>query len=293
MLRFLLVMVPLVFVINGFTKGNWAEAFFFAIAVAVGLTPEMLPMIVTVCLSKGALAMSRKKVIVKRINAIQNLGAMDVLCTDKTGTLTMDCVILERYCDVVLKEDEGVLALAYLNSHFQTGLKNVLDRAVLAHSETHAHAKIPEHAKVDEIPFDFQRRIMSVVVRTPEGKDRIISTGAPEAISCALYDFARSRCSCNARLAANRLRRGISSVVARFVPFRRSEKQTMKSPYRTIAHFLLPRQEIASLGQQPVFTDLSFNVWHELAAHRPLGGINRVRRLAYPCSSAWRGQQQG
>jgi Mg2+-importing ATPase len=181
-LRFILVMVPLVFFINGFTKGNWGEAFFFAVAVAVGLTPEMLPMIVTVCLSKGAIAMSRQKVIVKRINAIQNLGAMDVLCTDKTGTLTMDRVILERHCDVTLKEDDGVLALAYMNSHFQTGLKNVLDRAVLAHEETHTHAKIPEYAKVDEIPFDFQRRIMSVVVRTPEGKDRIISKGAPEAI---------------------------------------------------------------------------------------------------------------
>ena len=180
--RFIVVMVPLVFFINGFTKGNWGEAFFFAIAVAVGLTPEMLPMIVTVCLSKGAIAMSRKKVIVKRLNAIQNFGAMDVLCTDKTGTLTMDRVILERHCDVVLKEDDGVLALAYMNSHFQTGLKNVLDRAVLAHTETHTHAKIPEYAKVDEIPFDFERRIMSVVVRTPEGKDRIISKGAPEAI---------------------------------------------------------------------------------------------------------------
>src|SRR5207302_626305 len=116
---------------------------------------------------------------------------MDVLCTDKTGTLTMDRVILERYCDVVLKEDEGVLALAYINSHFQTGLKNVLDRAVLAHSETHTHAKIPEYAKVDEIPFDFQRRIMSVVVRTPEGKDRIISKGAPEAIfsRCKVFEL--------------------------------------------------------------------------------------------------------
>jgi Mg2+-importing ATPase len=182
LLRFVLVMVPLVFIINGLTKGNWGEAFFFAIAVAVGLTPEMLPMIVTVCLSEGAVAMSRKKVIVKRINAIQNLGAMDVLCTDKTGTLTMDRVILERHCDVALKEDDGVLALAYMNSHFQTGLKNVLDRAVLAHTETHTHAKIPEYAKIDEIPFDFQRRVMSVVVRTPQGKDRIISKGAPEAI---------------------------------------------------------------------------------------------------------------
>ena len=182
MLRFILVMVPLVFLINGFTKGEWTEAFFFAVAVAVGLTPEMLPMIVTVCLSKGALAMSRKKVIVKRLNAIQNLGAMDVLCTDKTGTLTMDHVILEKYCDVVLKEDQGVLAMAYINSHFQTGLKNVLDRAILAHTETHEHAAIPNYTKVDEIPFDFQRRIMSVVVRMPTGQDRIISKGAPEEI---------------------------------------------------------------------------------------------------------------
>jgi Mg2+-importing ATPase len=182
MIRFVMVMVPLVFLINGLTKGVWGDAFFFAIAVAVGLTPEMLPMIVTVCLSKGAIAMSYKKVIVKRINAIQNLGAMDILCTDKTGTLTMDQVILEKHCDVLLKEDDGVLALAYMNSHFQTGLKNVLDRAVLAHAETHSHAKIPEFSKIDEIPFDFQRRIMSVVVRTPEGQDRLISKGAPEAI---------------------------------------------------------------------------------------------------------------
>jgi Mg2+-importing ATPase len=191
LLRFMFVMVPAVFVINVFSKGNWVQAFFFAVAIAVGLTPEMLPMIVTVCLSKGAVAMGKKKVIVKRLNAIQNLGAMDVLCTDKTGTLTMDKVILERHCDVALHESEAVLALAYTNSHFQTGLKNVLDRAVLAHEETHAHARIPEMTKVDEIPFDFQRRIMSVVVRTPEGKDLIVSKGAPEAIfpRCASFEL--------------------------------------------------------------------------------------------------------
>jgi Mg2+-importing ATPase len=189
MLRFMAVMVPLVFVINGLTKGSWGQAFFFAVAVAVGLTPEMLPMIVTVCLSKGAVAMSHKKVIVKRLNAIQNLGAMDVLCTDKTGTLTMDRVVLERYCDVALRDNEAVLALAYVNAHFQTGLKNVLDRAILAHEETHSAARVPETTKVDEIPFDFQRRIMSVVVRTPEGKDRIVSKGAPEAIFAACASF--------------------------------------------------------------------------------------------------------
>jgi P-type Mg2+ transporter len=182
MLSFMAVMVPLVFVINGWTKGSWGQAFFFAVAVAVGLTPEMLPMIVTICLSKGALAMGKKKVIVKRINAIQNLGAMDVLCVDKTGTLTRDEIILEKHCDVALRESDEVMALAYTNSHFQTSLKSVLDRAILAHRESHAHGRIPELTKVDEIPFDFQRRIMSVVVRTVEGGDRIISKGAPEAI---------------------------------------------------------------------------------------------------------------
>jgi P-type Mg2+ transporter len=194
MLRFMLVMVPLVFLINGLTKHNWIQAFFFALAVAVGLTPEMLPMIVTVCLSKGAVAMGRKKVIVKRINAIQNLGAMDVLCTDKTGTLTTDRVVLERYCNVMLRADDDVLALAYVNSHFQTGLKNVLDRAVLAHAETHVEANVSAFTKVDEIPFDFQRRIMSVVVRTPDGKDRIISKGAPESIfpKCKSAELDRS-----------------------------------------------------------------------------------------------------
>ncbi|HET9990863.1 MAG TPA: magnesium-translocating P-type ATPase, partial [Kofleriaceae bacterium] len=194
-LRFMGVMVPLVFVINVITKGSWSQAFFFAVAVAVGLTPEMLPMIVTVCLSKGAVSMGKKKVIVKHLNAIQNLGAMDVLCTDKTGTLTQDRVVLERHCDVALHDDEEVLALAYTNSHFQTGLRNVLDRAVLAHDETNARARIPEYAKVDEIPFDFERRIMTVVVRTPEGKDRMISKGAPEAIfpRCAGFELAGKR----------------------------------------------------------------------------------------------------
>jgi len=182
MIYFILVMVPLVFVINGLTKGNWGEAFFFALAVAVGLTPEMLPMIVTVCLTKGALAMSRKKVIVKRLNSIQNLGAMDVLCTDKTGTLTMDRIILEKYCDVVLNSDKEVLVLAYLNSHFQTGLRNLMDRAILQHTELHEHLTLPEYAKVDEIPFDFSRRMMSVVVKTPGNAHRLICKGAPEEV---------------------------------------------------------------------------------------------------------------
>ena len=181
MIRFMLVMVPLVFLINGLTKHNWHEAFFFSIAVAVGLTPEMLPMIVSVCLSKGALAMSKKKVIVKQLNAIQNFGAMDVLCTDKTGTLTMDQVILERHCDVMQKENDEVFRDAYLIAHFQTGLKNVLDRAVLSHRATHHHV-IEGFCKVDEIPFDFVRRMMSVVVATPAGDHQLLTKGAPEAI---------------------------------------------------------------------------------------------------------------
>jgi P-type Mg2+ transporter len=195
MIFFILVMAPLVFVINGITKGDWKGAFFFASAVAVGLTPEMLPMIVAVCLTKGALAMSRKKVIVKRLNSIQNLGAMDVLCTDKTGTLTMDQIVLEKHCDVVLKEDKEVLAFAYLNSHFQTGLKNLLDRAILQHEELQEHLALPGYAKVDEIPFDFCRRIMSVVVKKPDNTLRLVCKGAPEEIykRCSAFELEGQR----------------------------------------------------------------------------------------------------
>ena len=191
MIRFILVMVPLVFLINGVTKHEWWEAFKFALAVAVGLTPEMLPMIVTVCLSKGAMAMSRKKVIIKRLNSIQNLGAMDVLCTDKTGTLTRDHIILVKHCDVVLQNDESVLTLAYLNSHFQTGLKNVMDRAVLAYLRDNGQPAHAEFSKVDEIPFDFARKIMSVVVQSPDGGHRMICKGAPEEIfkRCTQYEL--------------------------------------------------------------------------------------------------------
>jgi P-type Mg2+ transporter len=182
MIRFMIVMVPLVFLINGVTKHDWKEAFFFALAVAVGLTPEMLPMIVSVCLSKGALAISRKKVIVKRLNSIQNFGAMNVLCTDKTGTLTIDRVILELYVDVFKNENEEVLRDAYLISHFQTGLKNVLDRAVLKHAELHGELGIEKYVKLDEIPFDFSRRMMSVVVQGPNGTCQLLTKGAPEAV---------------------------------------------------------------------------------------------------------------
>jgi Mg2+-importing ATPase len=189
MIQFMAVMVPLVFVINGLVKHDWKDAFFFSLAVAVGLTPEMLPMIVSVCLSKGALAMSRKKVIVKRLNSIQNFGAMNVLCTDKTGTLTADHVILEIYCDVFKSESEAVLQNAYLLSHFQTGLKNILDRAVLHHKELHGELSIDKFSKVDEIPFDFTRRMMSVVVEGPDGQRQLLTKGAPEAVFAKCTHF--------------------------------------------------------------------------------------------------------
>jgi Mg2+-importing ATPase len=189
MIQFMVVMVPLVFLINGLFKHDWKEAFFFSLAVAVGLTPEMLPMIVSVCLSKGAMAMSKKKVIVKRLNSIQNFGAMNVLCTDKTGTLTMDHVILEIYCDVFKSESQTVLQDAYLISHFQTGLKNILDRAVLHHEELHGALSLDKFSKVDEIPFDFTRRMMSVVVEGPDGQRELLTKGAPESVFAKCTHF--------------------------------------------------------------------------------------------------------
>ena len=189
MLSFMLVMVPMVFLINGLFKHNWKDAFFFAMAVAVGLTPEMLPMIISVCLSKGALAMSRKKVIVKKLNSIQNFGAMDVLCTDKTGTLTIDHVILELHVDVFKNESEAVLRDAYLISHFQTGLKNVLDRAVLKYKELHGELGIEKYKMVDEIPFDFSRRMMSVAIECPNGERQLLTKGAPEAVFARCTHF--------------------------------------------------------------------------------------------------------
>ena len=189
MLTFMLVMVPMVFFINGLMKHNWKDAFFFAMAVAVGLTPEMLPMIVSVCLSKGALAMSKKKVIVKKLNSIQNFGAMDVLCTDKTGTLTIDHVILELHVDVFKKESSEVLRDAYLISHFQTGLKNVLDRAVLKYKELHGELGVEKYKMVDEIPFDFSRRMMSVAIELPNGERQLLTKGAPEAVFAKCSHF--------------------------------------------------------------------------------------------------------
>ena len=183
LVRFMLVMAPAVFVINGVSKGNWGEAFFFALSVAVGLTPEMLPMIVTANLSRGAIAMARQKVIVKNIDAIQNLGAMDILCTDKTGTLTQDRIVLKLHLDVAGQDCAEVLELAYLNSYHQSGLKSLLDVAVLAHGDLQESLQVDRtFSKIDEIPFDFLRRRLSVVVEEANHHHELICKGAVEEV---------------------------------------------------------------------------------------------------------------
>ena len=186
MIHLMLVLVVVIFLVNALLRHNFVDALLFSLAVAVGLTPEMLPMLVAVNLSKGAIAMSKKQVIVKHLNSIQSFGAMDVLCTDKTGTLTLDRIVLEQHCDVIRKENDDVLKFAYINSFYQTGLKNILDRAVLKYEKF----TVKEYKKVDEVPFDFSRKIMSVVVEI-EGKHLIIVKGAPEEIfkRCNRYEL--------------------------------------------------------------------------------------------------------
>lgn len=198
LVAFMLIMCPIVFVVNGITKGDWLDALLFSISIAVGITPQMLPVIVTTCLARGATNMSRRDVVVKNISAIQNLGAMDVLCTDKTGTLTQDKVILERHMDVHGRDDDRVLRHAYLNSFFQTGLKNLIDVAVIEKMDELAAADPAQavmgerYTKVDEIPFDFERRLMSVVVADRSGKTQLITKGAVEEVldicTCVEYD---------------------------------------------------------------------------------------------------------
>jgi Mg2+-importing ATPase len=183
MIRFMAVMVPAVFLINGLSKQNWLEAFLFAMAVAVGLTPELLPMIVTVNLSQGALAMARKQVIVKRLNSIQNFGAMDVLCTDKTGTLTQGKIVLVKHLDPHGNPSDKVLHYGYLNSYFHTGLKNLMDDAIRAYEELEENLNLKaKYRKIDEIPFDFVRRRMSVVVEDDTGLNTLICKGAVDEV---------------------------------------------------------------------------------------------------------------
>ena len=195
LIRFILIMAPAVFLINGLFKtgdGRWLNALLFALSVAVGLTPEMLPMIVSANLAKSAVVMSRKKVIIKNLGAIQNLGAMDVLCTDKTGTLTEDRIALEYHCNVMGGEDIRVLKHAFLNSYFQTGLKNLMDVAIIRHADEDELKPLCEnYKKVDEIPFDFSRRRMSVVVEDRQGKRQLITKGAIEEMLgvCAFAEY--------------------------------------------------------------------------------------------------------
>ncbi|MFH8407802.1 magnesium-translocating P-type ATPase [Streptomyces sp. NPDC018019] len=259
LIRFMLVMVPLVFVLNGLTKGDWAEAAAFSVAVAVGLTPEMLPMVVTTNLARGAVAMARRKVVVKRLNAIQNLGAMDVLCTDKTGTLTEDRVVLDRCLDAYGREDgEGgeVLELAYLNSHFQTGLRNLMDQAVVA--RMHEAEEVVVDARftlVDEVPFDFARRRMSVVLRRdgldgPADGHTMVTKGAVEEVLALcthladggrrvpLTDALRRRA---ARTAEDHNRRGLRvlAVASRTLPAARDTYGVADETELTLRGFLV------------------------------------------------------
>ena len=181
LIRFMLVMVPIVFLLNGFSKGDWGDAFLFALAVAVGLTPEMLPMIVSANLAKGAMAMAKRKVVVKRLNAIQNFGSMDVLCTDKTGTLTQDKIILEHHVDSHGRRDDSILELAWLNSHHQSGLKNLMDQAVVQFANANPTFRVPfAYSKVDELPFDFVRRRLSIIVKDSRDDHLMVCKGAVE-----------------------------------------------------------------------------------------------------------------
>ena len=189
LLRLMLIMVPIIFLVNGFLKNDWIGALLFALSVAVGITPELLPVIMTSTLANGAIAMSKRKTIVKNLSSIQSFGAMDILCTDKTGTLTDDKIILERYLDIHGNEDLRVLRHAYLNSFFQTGLKNLLDIAIIERAEKEGYAHWDDtYNKIDEIPFDFTRRRMSVVLEDPNGKRQLITKGAvEEMLACCSF----------------------------------------------------------------------------------------------------------
>ena len=192
LIRFMFVMIPLVFFLNGFIKGDWVSAFLFALSIAVGLTPEMLPMIVTTNLAKGAVFMSKHKTVVKSLNSIQSFGAMDVLCTDKTGTLTQDKIVLEKHLNIHGNEDDRVLKHAYLNSYYQTGLKNLMDLAVIDYGrEIGLETVEDKYTKVDEIPFDFARRRMSVVLKDKKGETQLVTKGAIEEMLsiCSLTEY--------------------------------------------------------------------------------------------------------
>ncbi|WP_367046582.1 magnesium-translocating P-type ATPase [Streptomyces sp. Je 1-332] len=266
LIRFMLVMVPVVFAVNGFTKGDWDQALLFSVSVAVGLTPEMLPMVVSANLARGAVAMSRHKVVVKQLNAIQNLGAMDVLCTDKTGTLTEDRIVLDRYLDARGHEDREVLEYAYLNAHFQTGLRNLMDQAVVDRIDEAEEVVVDRlFTMVDEIPFDFARRRMSVVLRReelsgPADEHVIVTKGAVEEVveRCRHVMDGGERVELTAALRAhvtqvserhNREGLRVLAVATRAVPADRDTYTTADESDLTLVGFLAfldpPKQDAA------------------------------------------------
>lgn len=250
LIRFMLVMAPLVLVINGVAKGDWWEAALFALSIAVGLTPEMLPMIVTATLAKGAVVMSRRKVIVKRLEAIHNFGAMDVLCTDKTGTLTQDRIVLERHTNAWGEVSDHVLQLAYLNSFHQTGLKNLLDKAVLNHAEMQPRTQLQTAwRKIDEVPFDFSRRRMSVVVENGGSEHLLICKGALEEILSACISVERGAevLALDAELLA-RIHRVAAELNAQGLRVVALASQTLKAEARKPAYGVADESGLTLLG---------------------------------------------
>jgi P-type Mg2+ transporter len=192
MITFMAVMVPAVFLINGFTKGNWLEAFLFGISIAVGLTPEMLPAIVAANLSKGAISMSKKKVIVKQLSSIQNFGAMNVICTDKTGTLTLNKIVLIKNMNILGKDDLLVAHYAYINSYHQLGFNNLLDSAVVKYAkDNNIHTVAQNYKKIDELPFDFKRKRLSILVKDKKKRKILICKGAVDEVLdiCSFYEI--------------------------------------------------------------------------------------------------------
>ena len=297
MIGFMAVLVPLVFVLNGLGKHNWLEAFLFALAVAVGLTPEMLPMIVTVNLSKGAIAMSKKKVIVRRLNAIQNFGAMDILCTDKTGTITQGKIILERHLGATGSTCEKTLDYGYLNSFYQTGLKNLLDVAILKHKDLENELIHTQHfTKVEEIPFDFERRRMTVVVDDQAHKEHIlICKGAVEEISalCDSVEIDGKVVPCNEEIGANLLKitqrlnldglRVIAIAYRRFPNTHSTDYLISDESAMTMLGFLAfldPPKETATKALQELHTD---NVRVKiLTGDNDLVTVNICRQVGLP-----------
>ena len=262
LIRFLMVMTPLVFFINGIDKGDWLQSLLFAVSVAVGLTPEMLPMIVTTNLAKGAVMMARRKTIVKRLNAIQNFGAMDILCTDKTGTLTQNKIILERHLDIHGQDDLRVLEYAWLNSYNQTGLKNLLDVAVLEFALQHELVeKLKHYRKIDEIPFDFVRRRMSVVVRDGGNQNLLVCK-------------ARSRKCCRLRSNLTTCKRQLTKLEQEVVQSLADHENSCRKHRSRVRHrpSYLRRTPFGSFGIVRRQLDLHHNFFRHIAR---LDGVQR------------------